>query len=195
MRERPTAPKTEEGLTAMTANTRGKVVPSTRKPTTVAQWKQQQQAPVELPSGNYMRIRKISMQSLLATGKLPNSLMGLVQSAVDKGTGREEVMEKLGTVMDDEKKLQELVTFMESFVVMVSVEPKVHAIPEDEDDRDPNLLYVDDIDEDDRTYLFQLCTGGVADLESFRTATAATMAAVLGREDVVVPAVGATPAS
>lgn len=167
-----------------------------QRPTSPKEWKKKTQEPVELPSGFYMRIRKMSMTHLLAAGKLPNSLIGMVQGSVDRGTGKSQDTPDLDKVMDDvlddPKKLREMAEFMDDLLVMVAVEPQVYPVPKDpKKKRDDDLLYADEVDELDKSFIFQLVSGGPADLAQFRETASANVAAVLGREDVELPAVGA----
>lgn len=158
------------------------------KPTSARAWKATASVPVELPSGNYIRIRRMSMATLLATGKLPNSLTGIIRQAIDKGTGMVGVEDKMAELMGNEKQLAEMARFMDELITLVSIEPKVHLPPKDDDDRDDDTLYTDEVDEADKSFLFQLVTGGTSDLEQFRQATEASMASLSGREDVQLPA-------
>lgn len=158
------------------------------RPTSVAQWKKSSAEPVELPSGNFIRVRRMSMSTLLATGKLPNSLVNIVKSAVDKGQGMDGVEDKMSEILADDKQLEEMAKFMDDLICMVAVEPRVHFVPKNEDDRRDDLLYADEIDEADKSFVFQLVTGGTSSLEQFREATAASVAAVSGRQDLELPA-------
>lgn len=158
------------------------------QPTSAKQWKGKSSAPVELPSGNFIRIRKMSMSALLATGKLPNSLINVIKKAVDRGTGMAGVEDQMNELISDDKQLAEMARFMDTFVCMISVDPKIHPTPAKEKDRQEDLLYADEVDEEDKSFLFQLTTGGTSDLEQFRAATKASVAAVPGREDIQLPA-------
>lgn len=181
----------------MTANTpkpkktaAKKAVPP--KPTTAQEWKKAAAEPVEMPSGNYMVLRKIGMQTLMATGKMPNNLMKIVRGAVDKGTGMDNV--DMGEIIEDEKQLLEMMSFMDDLICMVSVNPKVHPVPEDEADRLDTMLYTDEVDAEDKSYVFAYVTGGTTSLEQFRETASANVATLSGRQDLELPAVGATQA-
>lgn len=162
------------------------------KPTSVSEWKKSAYRPVELPSGKFMRIRRLGMSTLLSTGKLPNALVNIIKPAVDRGTGMEGVEDKMSELMADEHELREMTKFMDELVTMVAMEPKVHKPPKHDEDRDPDLLYTDEIDEADKSFLFQLVTGGTTDLEEFRKATESSVATLSGRQDVQLPAERAT---
>lgn len=152
---------------------------------------------IELPSGNRMVLKKAGLQALVASGTIPNELLGPVQSEIDKGKGRSkkpnpfDVANKL-----DAGQMQQMLDMMENVVVMCAVEPRVHPIPRDEsgnllpiDFRNPEVLYVDELEEEDRMFIFQYVTGGTKDLASFRAELSGLVATVSGREDVAVPAV------
>ncbi|MGX9924104.1 DUF7391 family protein [Streptomyces sp. NPDC002248] len=157
------------------------------KPTSPKEWKKNQSIPMELPSGNYLRIRRMSMQTLMATGKMPNRLMSIMKSAVDKGQGIDE--NKLaGEAIDDPKLLQDMVKFYDDLTMMMAVEPVIHPVPPTEQDRADDLLYVDEIDDEDKAFLFQYISGGVTDAESFRQQSQADLAAVSGLQNVELPA-------
>lgn len=157
------------------------------QPTSPAAWKAKSSAPVVLPSGNVMRIRRIGMQTLIATGKVPNALMGIMKSAVDKGTGMQGVEGELKDLMGDEKALRDLTQFTDDLLVMTSIEPKVYPAPKTEADREDDKLYVDEVEEEDKAFLFQLLQGGTADVEQFRRESRSGVAAVFGRENLDVP--------
>lgn len=137
-----------------------------KKPTSIAAWKKEAFRTVELPSGNVMKIRKIGMQALLAAGTIPNSLMGLMQSALSKGKGVEDKV--MGKLAEDPKGLADMVLMVNRIVTTIAYEPEVHMPPKSGEPRDENLLYADEIEEIDKMFLFGLISGGTRDLETFR---------------------------
>lgn len=169
----------------MTANNR-------RKPpraTSVAEFKKKNIIPLlELPSGCHMRIRKIGMQALISTGVMPNSLLPIAQKAVAKGKAEEVSEDQLAELVADEKAVADIVRFMDEMTIMVAAEPEVHRLPKQGVERDPDLLYIDEIAEEDKMFIFQVVTGGTTDVEQFRSEAGATMAAIRGREDLELPA-------
>lgn len=170
----------------MTANNRRKAT----KPTSVAEWKKKNQVPLlELPSGMVMRIRKVGMQTLMSTGIMPNSLLPLAQKAVAKGQGEAPVMSEddMIQMIQDPKAVQDIVVFMDKMVCIVAAEPEIHPLPKDGVERDDDLLYVDEVAEEDKMFIFQVVTGGTTDVEQFRQEAGSTMAAIRGREDLGLP--------
>lgn len=159
------------------------------KPTSVANWKKTSVPPlVEMPSGNWMRLKKVGLQALIKTGIMPNSLLGIANKAVQKGKKEEVSDEDMLGLLADKSKLDEISQFMDEVIILCAHEPKVHRLPEQGVERDPDLLYVDEVEDEDKMFVFQVITGGTTDIESFRAETGSTMAALRGREDVELPA-------
>jgi hypothetical protein len=155
------------------------------RPTAVSAWKKQAASPLlTLPSGNTMRVRKMGLQALMKTGKMPNSLMTYAQKAVQKGK-KEEVSEvDMMEILQDEEKIKEIGQFMDEVTILCAEEPEVHPLPEEGVEKDDNLLYVDEVDEEDKMFLFQVVTGGTTEVETFREEHAGNVAAVRGRQDL-----------
>lgn len=155
------------------------------KPTAVSTWKKSAQAPIlVLPSGNAMRVRKIGLQALMKTGKMPNSLMAYAEKAVKKGKKQEVTEQDMLAILQDEEQIREIAKFMDEVTILCAEEPVVHPVPEEGVERSDELLYVDEIDEEDKSFLFQAVMGGTTDVETFRSEHAGNVAAIRGRENV-----------
>lgn len=162
-----------------------------KRPTSVTAWKKSAQvAPIQLPSGNWMSFRRVGLQALLGMGMMPNSLMAVAQKAVAKGEGKEPGIgdAEMLQLLADPEKVAQIGKFMDDMICFVAVEPPVNKLPLDGVDRDPELLYIDEVDEEDKMFIFQVVTGGTTEVESFRQEHGASMAALRGREDVELPA-------
>lgn len=141
---------------------------------------------IELPSGVYVKVRNPGgMQAFMENGQIPNALMGMVQKGINSGKGLkpEEVMP--GGKIDPDV-LADLMKMLDSVTIKVVVEPKVNAVPTDEDVktwneahpddlveeaeelRQDDLLYVDEFPEEDKQFLLQWISGGTRDLATFR---------------------------
>jgi hypothetical protein len=119
--------------------------------------------------------------------------------------------ELLEQVIGDPAKINELMQTFDKVVAECVVEPKVRVhwytekdeltghipdgykvgddIPDDEDHRgDPEdedtPLYTDDVDDDDKQFIFQYVVGGSSDLERFRQESAAALASAQPGQDV-----------
>jgi hypothetical protein len=158
-------------------------------PTPVGEWKKAAVGRViELPSGKGMRIKGITIQSMMASGIMPNALIKVVKKALDKGAGRPGMDEQMAIEMiADPGKVQEMLVFIDKLTCQVALEPRVLPIPKDESDRDPDELYVDEIDEEDKMFIFQVATSGDEDTESFRLEHSTTMDAIRRQQDLELP--------
>jgi hypothetical protein len=173
----------------------------TLAPTPVSQWKKApgaQPVDVALPSGNTARIKQIPMPDLLAGGIFPDTLQGYVQKALKeesakpqdhkgkKGKKQDEVIGKaeMAEMMKDPQKIADMFSVFDKVTVMAVVEPKVLPTPEDEADRDPEKLYVDEVDTNDKAFIFQFCVGGSKDQERFRTESASVMGSLADLQEL-----------
>jgi hypothetical protein len=155
------------------------------RPTSVASWKKSSASPLlTLPSGNTMRVRKIGLQALMKTGIMPNSLMTYAQNAVKKGKKEEVTETDMLEILQDDKQVREIAKFMDEVTIICAEEPQVHRLPEEGVEKEDDLLYVDEIEEEDKMFLFQVVTGGTTEVETFREEHASNVAAVRGRQDV-----------
>lgn len=146
---------------------------------------------IELPSGNRMVLKKAGLQALIASGSIPNELLGPVQSEIDKVKGKKKIEKPdpldIASKLNPEQ-MNQMLKMMETVVCVCAIEPQVHPIPRDDDgdplplnDRDETKLYVDELEEEDRVFIFQYVTGGTKDLATFREQVAGFMAVVSGQ--------------
>lgn len=178
--------------------------PATRAASSVSDFKS---TPVRgdlqtLPSGKTARVRNRGMKAFLRLGVIPNSLLSIIEEALAKGQPPD--MEKL---KDDNGNLplatvDDMYTLMDAVAVDCFVEPRVYAVPTQEDLMEYNivnpedelerpedlrkdeLLYVDELDDEDKMFIFQWVTGGTRDVARFRRELEADLAAVPGVKNV-----------
>lgn len=154
-------------------------------PTPVSAWKKSAEIPIlELPSGNAMRVKKIGLQSLMATGIIPNSLMGFVQKAVAKGKAEQVTEDDMAALLADENRIREITELMDKVTVLCAQEPEVHPLPDEGVERDDEALYIDEVDGEDKMFIFQVVCGGTTDLEQFRAEQQRNVAPLHRRENV-----------
>jgi hypothetical protein len=132
-----------------------------------------------LPSGLVVKAKRVELQTFLRHGEVPNPLMTIINDALTKGEG----MDVEAMVTTDEEKVDmemvnEMYEMVNKVVVASLVDPKVLPLPEDEEDRDDDLLYVDEIDDEDKMFLWQWALGGTGDVETFRLQAGADMDAL-----------------
>jgi hypothetical protein len=170
--------------------------------TSAAEWKSGAAVPVDLPvpSGNICRARQPGMATFVRAGIVPNSLLPIVIKAMKTGKPAATQAE----VEKDGEKVNDMIRMMDAVVCYSVVEPRVHPIPREEDpssekyneyfERDDELLYVDEVDPEDKAFIFQWACGGTSDLEQFRGQFSERLANTPPSKDVRVPAKRATRA-
>jgi len=145
-------------------------------------------ATLELPSGAVIQAKNSgSMSVFMKAGVIPNSLMAIVQESMASGQQPD-----MSSVLKDGNLDLDMVRDMLDVINTVTVEcwvmPPVLPIPENEQNRDPELLYVDEVLDDDKVFVFQWVTGGTRDLEQFRQEHQAAMDNLERLSDVGSPA-------
>jgi len=157
----------------------------------VSEWKKPIE-PMELPSGKFMKIRRVSFETFMKAGIIPNSLMAIVQDGIDRGGSVDDVDEDLKKFMDDPSQIADLFQLMDEVTIFCAVEPRVFRLPMkadtedngkqivDEEKRRDDRLYVDELDQDDKVFIFNLSQGGTDDVAQFRAEQADSVASVPG---------------
>jgi len=146
-------------------------------PTAASTWKKKTVGGtlLSVPSGNTALVRAPGMQVFLQQGVIPNGLMSIVKESMDKG--KAPVEKTLSSMMDDPEKLQEIVQLADAVVVYCCIDPAVYAPPKDEEGtpvpftdprREGDKLYVDEVDFNDKMFIFNFAVGGSSNLEKFR---------------------------
>ena len=140
-------------------------------PSSVADFKKRKQGIVlTLPSGLSMTCRRVSIQDYIRTGSgdVYNPLLSIVGEALEKGSmidvNKALVTDDGGVEMD---KLTDMYDMIEGMVVAMAVSPEVHPLPEEGEEKDDNLLYVNEVDDEDKMFLFQWAIGGTDDVATF----------------------------
>lgn len=152
---------------------------------TASSFKSKSTATLELPSGESVLCRRGGIEVFLRSGKVPNSLMPIMKAALG---GNDKVKKAAQDVDVDETMIAELFEMFDLVAVTVMVQPKCHPIPSD-GERNDELLYVDEVDLQDKQFLFQWAVGGTSDVEKFREQSAEFMASLQPSEEVQSPAV------
>lgn len=186
----------------------------TAQVTTGANWKgaAKEGQIIELPSGNLLRVRRtMDLLHLLKAGRIPSPLKGIVQRMVDRGGGVPEMQD-----MDGEQ-ISAMLRLVDDTVLRAVTEPRVIPPPEpgknadgsplelpegeDEESSEAYQLRITEwmqqdhgeavllpwIELEDRMYIFVFSQGFAADLATFRSEQAASMAALSDGAAVPVP--------
>lgn len=156
-----------------------------------------------LPSGNKAKVKRPGLEAMIAGGDIPDSLLGIAQGAIDKGQGKrpDQVLDDKAAaeIAVDPSKWTEMLDSVERIVAKVVVEPKVEyskrpveegsdemeTIPEE--DRFEDVLYTDEIELDDKFFVFDFACGDSADLERFRQEHSGSVERILNGGEVQQP--------
>lgn len=175
--------------------------------TKASQWKsnaRQQGVTLQLPSGNECLARPVRPEAFLESGMIPDALSGMITKAINSKKGLPP--SKLSEIAEDPAKLAAAMELFDRAMVFVVVEPPVEMPPicaaegcqstytggngvhvdkkhanyhrYIDPDRDPEVLYADDVDMEDKQFLFQWAIGGTTDVAKFRDKLAHDLGAV-----------------
>jgi hypothetical protein len=184
-------------------------------PTPASQWKTKARPEgqdIPLPSGNVARVRSLAPDAFLSSGLIPQPLMPLIQKAIHtkKGLNPKDLERQLGG--DDPTMLGTALELFDRVLSYCMMEPGIEMPPpcihcseyankpqhQDravdgyhryvEGDRDKDILYADQVDMEDKMFIFQWALGGTNDLREFRDQLEAGVEATPGRQGVQLPA-------
>jgi len=135
-------------------------------------FKKKSRTTLALPSGLIVRVKKMdSLKLLMSEGEIPNNLIKYVNLAIQDGVVNEkDLAEEL-----DLGDLQQIQQLMDRITIECWVEPRIYPVPDDEANRIDDQLYIDEVDLEDKMFVFQWVMGGDADVERFRQEHQATM--------------------
>lgn len=138
---------------------------------------------ITLPSGSEMVVRRVGVEQFLASGKVPNALMPMM-TAMFSGKGAEAIDSKeLNPEM-----VADMLAMFDLVLVAMAVDPPVSHVPSPDENgerwmsvqapdtpgrirvpwvRSDEILYTDEVDNNDKQFLFQFAVGGTANAEKF----------------------------
>lgn len=160
-----------------------------------------------VPSGSLCRVRRPGVQGLMKIGVLDSLdqltswvAMGPLQPDKPQGGLSAEQILDLASRKDD---LEAGLALVDKVVEYVVLQPRLlrpirrdehtrepiltedgKEIPLPEADRDPEQIYTDDVDMEDRMFILQFCVGGSSDLERFRKEWEGSMGSLAALQDV-----------
>lgn len=190
------------------------------KASPAAAWKKAKEAVLELPSGLHATVHRPGMEKFLQAGFLPDSLAEEIQRQIKlaQGTASTKIKQEEKKILEslDSVEIEELLDAMNRITEMCVLDPKVQwhkrfAVDEDgeplyedeahtrqvteiipDEDRDGEIVYTDEIDQDDKNFIFQYAVGGSSDLTRFRQQSESFMDAVAASGSVEDKTVGDT---
>ena len=142
---------------------------------------------VELPSGNVVRSIRPGLEGFVELGMVPNSLTAIAEDAIHKNKAPDPRV-----IAQDQVKLEETAKFMDEVFVYCVKDPVCAFRPEDPAEHDEDVLYIDDVDMEDKVFLFQFVSGGTRSVQRFREQRLADMAALADESLTTGAALAAT---
>lgn len=172
---------------------KAKKKPQDRKPKQNA-FGRKQVFDLEVPSGSVIKVTRPGLQGLIKAGIVDSfdQLTAIVQGeTIPKAEGRPtvDVQKIVKETKDDPERIGKMMEMMDKIVQHVVVEPRLHDTPvlSDEDKaegktiddiRDPELAYLDYVDDQDKAFIMTVAMGGSTDLERFRAESEAALGSV-----------------
>jgi len=155
-------------------------------------WNKTKNEDLTLPSGEVCKVKRPGLEAFISRGLIPDPLMPFIMDQLNKakGTppGKSEVGEKdLSKLMKDPAKLAAMIDLVDAVLVDVVIEPTVLPVPENNEDRRDDVFYPDEVDLEDKMFIFAYAVGGTRDLERFRAESAGALAGVEDVAGVPVP--------
>lgn len=129
---------------------------------------------VLLPSNNLVLARRVGLDTFMRNGFIPNSIMPLITKALDEGKAPSKRQLADAVDISSDGAINDMMKMYDDVLVYCVLQPKVTPMPTDEtgevwlDRKDPDLLYPDDVDFEDKQFLFNWAVGGTADVARFR---------------------------
>lgn len=162
---------------------------ATEAVSSVSDFKKKAGGVMELPSGVRMRLRNPGgMRVFIQAGTIPNSLMSIIQEALDKGKTANIAEKIIGPDGVDEQMVKDMLHMLNVVIVECAVEPKVEMPPENDADRRDDIVYADEVDDEDKMFVFQWVTGGTRDLHQFRRELSEELGTLDGLAHMEMPA-------
>ena len=165
------------------------------EPTAASEWRKPAEGfIVTLPSGKSAKVRRsLDILEMMKSGKIPNVLKGVVAEAI-----REKDPSKINLEELDPDVIGDMFSMVDQVVIGMFIEPKVLPNPPQNDGEQDwefqvrlettnppeGYIWLDDIDVEDRMFLFNVAQGGTTDVVQFRAEQAAAMGTVPNVEAV-----------
>jgi hypothetical protein len=181
----------------------GKLVPRPLEPTPISEWKKvprtTDHVPLVLPSGNTALVKPLGLPEIMKRGLIPNPLLQAMtrslevadarmanptpaQAAAAEKKAKQRLDDQLSELTKDPAKLVAVFDMADNLTLACMVQPAVHPVPPPGEDgvvsREDDLLYIDEVDMDDKMFIMSYAMSGVRDLESFRREFARSVGSV-----------------
>ena len=127
------------------------------------------------PSGQVALVRRPGLQGLLKEGILHNldTLTPFIEEHSAAANGRKpKAGPSVAEIMADPKAVDQLMHVLDRITTSCVVQPEIKMTPNDPTSRVAGVVYADQVEMEDKLFLFQFVVGGTRDLERFRQESA-----------------------
>lgn len=144
---------------------------------------------MKVPSGKVCQVKRVTLQTFIAKGMIPNALLPMVVKATEEAQGI--TANEIADILKDGEALGSMLDMADHVVCECMVKPAVTpnevrdeiAADEalDDDEKKAKLrshLFADEVELADKMFIFQYCVGGTRDLERFREQSTTALADV-----------------
>jgi hypothetical protein len=161
------------------------------QPTKASAWRKSAQfapTPLELPTGNVALVRAPGAAAFLTEGLVPNALLPIIQDAMDVASkGKKQEVDEdalLSKLASDPEKIRQVFEMADAVTVYCVVDPPILPAPKEGEERDPEKLYVDQVDNEDKMFIMNVAMGGTANLKQFRSEQGGNLGALRAGQGV-----------
>ena len=137
---------------------------------------------LELPSGHKCQVRDLKMEDILALGivndlddfganllpKQPNRTTRRKQTEAQKKAAEEAEIKHIMGAMSDDSRFGQIRGVLDKVVVATVIQPALHHVPEEGQEREPGKVYVDYVDFLDKLTIFTDVFKGMGEMADFR---------------------------
>jgi hypothetical protein len=136
---------------------------------------------LECPSGQVCLVRRVDPMKLIADGTLHKTDMVTMlvdqQHVAKKSKGGKRAAQLaaekktegfLKEAIQDPTKMQELSNTIDAVVLATVVMPELFPVPDDDEDREPGVIYIDSVEFNDKLFIMQYAFAGTRDVARFR---------------------------
>src|SRR3989304_5150787 len=131
----------------------------------LAKWRADRIHDLTLPSGLQVKVRDVTMTDLMFTGKLPQVMIDLAQESAEQG----KIKLDLKMLTENAQEFRQLV---DTLILLCVVEPQIT------EKADEDHLSLDEMNGDDRMFIFNWVNREVEQVRSFREAEVEPVAAL-----------------
>lgn len=158
---------------------------------------------LKLPSGNVCLVKRPGVQGLIKAGLLDSldSLTAIVQVDHIDANDPKKMAQAVNKMAADPTRIGEALDLVDKAICFAVVAPKVFRpvvldtdgtpvllsgkeVPLPDDEREPDRIYTDEVDEEDKMFIFQFLVGGTSDVASFRKESQAMLGGLPAVQDV-----------